>query len=105
MSLRSLPARFTYCYDFGDGWEHEVMVVGPGGDSPGCVEGEGACPPEDVGEPPGYAHFREALADPDDPEHDPLRTWAGSWSDTFDRAATDLLVRQTDGFHMVCKSA
>ena len=35
--------------------------------------------------------------DPDDPEHDHLRGWAGNWSDHFDLAATDLLVRQTVG--------
>ena len=97
VSLRSMPARFGYIYDFGDGWEHQVLVVGPGGAVPGCVEGEGPCPPEDVGGPHGYAGFRKALVDPDDPEHDHLREWAGNWSDHFDLTATDLLVRQTVG--------
>ena len=95
--LRALSPRFRYLYDFGDGWEHEVEVLGPGGESPGCVSGEGACPPEDVGGPTGFARFREALADPDDPEHDELRTWADPWHDGFDLEATDLLVRQTAG--------
>jgi hypothetical protein len=49
VALRALPDRFSYLYDFGDGWEHEVVVVGPGGERPGVVAGEGACPPEDVG--------------------------------------------------------
>ena len=62
-----MPARFGYIYDFGDGWEHQVLVVGPGGAVPGCVEGEGPYPPEDVGGPHGYAGFRKALMDPDDP--------------------------------------
>jgi hypothetical protein len=31
------------------------------------------------------------------PEHDHLRTWAGPWTDTLDRAATDALVRATVG--------
>ncbi|MHB1534883.1 MAG: plasmid pRiA4b ORF-3 family protein [Acidimicrobiales bacterium] len=95
--LRALPPRFIYLYDFGDGWEHEVAVLGSGGESPGCVSGEGACPPEDVGGPGGYASFREALGDPHHPDHDQLRTWAGNWSEVFDLAATDLLVRQTAG--------
>ncbi|MBO0714029.1 MAG: plasmid pRiA4b ORF-3 family protein [Acidimicrobiales bacterium] len=95
--LRALPSRFGYLYDFGDGWEHEVVVLGPGGEQPGCLLGEGACPPEDVGGPHGYAQFREALADPDDPEHDQMRRWAGDWTDEFDLAETDLLVRQTAG--------
>ena len=97
VSLRSMPTRFSYLYDFGDGWEHEVVVIGPGGAVPGCVEGDGPCPPEDVGGPHGYVRFREALGDPDDPEHDHLRGWAGNWSDHFDLDASDLLVRQTVG--------
>jgi hypothetical protein len=95
--LRSLPARFTYLYDFGDGWEHEVVVVGPGADRAGVVEGEGACPPEDVGGPRGYAAFLAVLADPTDPEHEHMRAWAESWRDTFDLATVDLLVQQTVG--------
>ena len=95
--LRALPSRFTYLYDFGDGWEHEVELLGPGGEQPGCAAGEGACPPEDVGGPHGYAAFLEALADADYPAHEQMRTWAGGWSDQFDLAATDLLVRQAAG--------
>jgi Plasmid pRiA4b ORF-3-like protein len=95
--LRALPARFTYLYDFGDGWEHEVLVVGPGGDRAGVVAGEGACPPEDVGGPYGYADFRKVLANPTDPEHEHMRGWAAAWSDTFNLAAVDLLVQQTAG--------
>jgi Plasmid pRiA4b ORF-3-like protein len=95
--LRSLPARFTYLYDFGDGWEHEVVVVGPGGDRAGVVDGEGACPPEDVGGPHGYADFLTVLANPTDPEHEHMRGWAAAWRDTFDLATVDLLVEQTVG--------
>ena len=64
-TLRALPDRFRYVYDYGDGWEHAVVVVGPGGDRPGVVAGEGACPPEDVGGPRGYAQFRQVMADPE----------------------------------------
>jgi hypothetical protein len=95
--LRVLPDRFSYLYDFGDGWEHEVVVVGPGEERPGVVAGEGSCPPEDVGGPHGYADFRQVMADPDHPEHDHLRTWAGAWNDGFDLDAADQLVRQTVG--------
>ena len=97
VALRALPNRFAYLYDFGDGWEHEVVVVGPGGDWPGVVSGEGACPPEDVGGPHGYVEFRRVIADPDEPEYEHFRTWAGSWNEGFDLDATDLLVRQTVG--------
>lgn len=95
--LRDLPARFTYLYDFGDSWDHEIEVLGAGGDRPGCVYGEGACPPEDCGGPGGYAELREALADPSHEDHAQLRAWAGDWTDDFDPAAADLLVRQIAG--------
>ena len=95
--LRALPERFLYLYDFGDGWEHDIAILGPGGEAPAVVDGEGACPPEDVGGPYGYAEFRVGVADRSHPEHHRLRTWAGSWTDSFDLAAADLLVRQTVG--------
>jgi hypothetical protein len=94
--LKDLPARFVYLYDFGDGWEHDVEVLGTGADRPGCVFGEGMCPPEDCGGAPGYAQLLEALADPEHDEHEAMSMWAGELSD-FDQASTDLLVRQTVG--------
>lgn len=100
VALRNLPARFTYRYDFGDGWKHDVEVVGSGGPQPGCVDGEGACPPEDCGGPHGYTELQEALADPTHPDHDHLRGWAANWSPTWtetDRQDTDVLVRAIVG--------
>ncbi|GAA2884410.1 hypothetical protein GCM10010472_48170 [Pseudonocardia halophobica] len=94
--LRDLPPRFEYLYDFGDGWEHDVEVLGRGGESPGCVEGTGPCPPEDCGGPPGYEHLRKVLADPHHEEYGELRRWAGELP-TFDLEATSLLLRQTVG--------
>ncbi|MGH2842368.1 MAG: plasmid pRiA4b ORF-3 family protein, partial [Solirubrobacteraceae bacterium] len=69
-----------YTYDFGDGWEHEIVIEALGaavaGESyPRCIGGEGACQPEDCGGPPGYAHLREVLADPGDAEHDDMVQW------------------------------
>ncbi|QDV35703.1 plasmid pRiA4b ORF-3 family protein [Tautonia plasticadhaerens] len=77
---------FEYEYDFGDGWRHEVTFEGrptaaPGEKHPICLEGEGACPPEDVGGVWGYADFLQAIADRDHEEHDELLEWAGG---TFD---------------------
>jgi hypothetical protein len=52
--------RFTYVYDFGDWWEHEVRVeptaqVDARGLVPRCIGGNGTCPPDDCGGPAGYA--------------------------------------------------
>jgi hypothetical protein len=94
--LKDLGAAFGYLYDFGDGWEHDVEVLGAGDAEPGCRYGEGTCPPEDCGGPGGYAHLLAVLADPAHDEHADLREWAGELPE-FDQAATDLLVRQTVG--------
>ena len=57
---------FEYEYDFGDSWLHEVLFEGcpraePGCRYPLCVEGERACPPEDIGGTSGYQDFLESL--------------------------------------------
>lgn len=72
----------AYTYDFGDGWEHELLVerevaVEPGTRYPVCVAGEGACPPEDCGGPPGYERVRRVLADPEDDEFESMVEWMG----------------------------
>ena len=94
--LRDLPSSFVYRYDLGDGWEHDIEIVGVGGELPGCVDGAGGCPPEDCGGPHGYAQLRAVLADPDHEQHVAMREWAGELP-SFDREATDLLLRQTVG--------
>ena len=95
--LTELGPRWVYRYDFGDGWTHDVEVLGLGGDRPGCVYGEGACPPEDCGGSSGFEQLRAALADPGHEEHAAMREWLGGPLPDFDPAATDLLVRQTVG--------
>lgn len=96
-SLKDLPAEFEYLYDFGDSWEHDVQVLGPGGERPGLVYGEGDCPPEDVGGAPGYEHFLEAMADPTHEEHDQFKAWSKGSFRPFDAPATDALIRRTVG--------
>lgn len=96
-SLRDLGDHFVYLYDYGDGWEHDVHVMGAGEDVPGCIDGEGPCPPEDCGGTFGYEEFRRAWFDPGHPEHAHLRSWGADWSDTFDLKTADRLVRDTVG--------
>jgi hypothetical protein len=95
--LTALPPRFTYVYDFGDEWRHDVEVVGPGGIEPGCVDGEGACPPEDCGGPHGYAELQVTLRHPRHPDHQHMREWVGDRLRPFDLAATDRKVRAVLG--------
>jgi hypothetical protein len=84
----------VYQYDFGDSWEHDVVVerVHSGGDDTvRCTGGERACPPEDCGGTSGYARLLEALANPEDEEHADLRRWAPRAFDPekFDLAAVN----------------
>lgn len=92
--------QFLYEYDFGDGWEHEVLFEGclrseKGGRYPLCIEGERNCPPEDVGGVWGYAEFLEAIANPKHEEHDRMLEWAGEFDpEEFDAASTTKAMRR-----------
>ena len=80
--LRRPMDRLTYDYDFGDGWEHDLVlkeILPPENDMtlPLIEAGERACPPEDVGGIPGYTEFLEALANPRHPAHREMLGWVG----------------------------
>jgi hypothetical protein len=93
--------RFTYTYDFGDWWEHDIAIedVFPAEVEeryPVCVDGERACPPEDVGGAYGYADLLAAFADRSHPDHRRMREWLGRDFDAeafTPEAATTLLRR------------
>lgn len=82
---------FGYEYDFGDSWEHDIVVERIVTDAEivdaKCLEGERACPPEDVGGPPGYMEYLEALKDPSHPDHQQMVEWRGP---SFDPERFDL---------------
>lgn len=87
--------RMRYTYDFGDGWEHgivveKVLAAEPGARYPICVTGKGGCPPEDCGGVWGYASLRETLADPTHKEHEEMLEWLGlETAAEFDPTAFD----------------
>jgi hypothetical protein len=93
---------FAYSYDFGDGWDHSIFVeeclpVREGqNDWPMCVAGENACPPEDVGGPPGYMDFLEAMYNPRHEQHaDYWRWWGGPFDPkSFGINAANLAIRK-----------
>ncbi len=87
--LVQAPMRFTYLYDFGDDWRHEVVVeaIEPVPlilKAAVCLDGQRACPPEDCGGPGGFRHLLEALSDPTHVDHLDLVQWVG---DAFDPEA------------------
>ncbi len=70
----------TYEYDFGDGWEHEVLLDGifikEGNKKyPTCIAGERACPPEDCGGIWGFYNLLEILRTPSHEEYDEMTEW------------------------------
>lgn len=75
---------FEYLYDLGDNWRHELLLEDialpdPEQRYPRCLAGERCAPPEDVGGPPGYAAYREALADSSHEEHESMLEWRGTF--------------------------
>lgn len=88
--------KFSYTYDMGDGWAHEIRVEGfgvadPRKTYPVCTGGSRACPPEECGGPQGYLERRD--------EADGYGAWQDfgvmvEWLDDLTkRDTTDLTVR------------
>ena|SRR2546421_4046800 len=91
---------FMYTYDFGDNWEHRVLVekilpAEPGKTCPLCLAGKRACPPEDCGGVWGYQELLVALADPQHPDHDQYREWVPEDFDpeSFDPTVATMLMQ------------
>ncbi len=84
--------KISYAYDFGDGWEHEILlekvlpaqqgasssgVGGPDVRQVQCIKGKRACPPEDCGGVGGYYMLLEALQHPEKEDSADLLEWVG----------------------------
>ncbi len=70
---------FTYTYDFGDDWLHEITLektdslnIAP---SALLLGGNGACPPENCGGPAGYKRLKEVLSDRNHHEFEEMKRW------------------------------
>lgn len=75
-----------YTYDFGDNWEHELLVEGiidpePGIKYPICIDGKCSCPPEDCGGVGGYYRLIDILKDPKHEEYSDMVEWVGDGID------------------------
>jgi hypothetical protein len=80
--FREKGQRLDYMYDFGDSWEHVILVEKVLKDDasqklPVCVAGKMACPPEDCGGIWGYEELLEKLKDKSHPEHKETVEWLG----------------------------
>src|SRR5712691_6704918 len=82
-------SKAIYTYDFGDSWEHSIVLEkrlpnDPNMTYPFCTDCQFACPPEDCGRIPGFYDLVEALSDPNHERHDEMLDWIG---DDFDPQA------------------
>jgi hypothetical protein len=80
--VRRAGDRIAYTYDFGDDWEHDVLVEAvtatkTGTTYPRCLSGRRAGPPEDCSGTWGYENLLQILADPSDEEHHERLEWLG----------------------------
>lgn len=72
--------RYSYIYDFGDDWLHEVIFekkVTEAVAVPYCIESANACPPDDVGGTGGYEQMKQAFIDNDMDEIESYCQWLG----------------------------
>ena len=93
--------KFIYEYDFGDSWEHELIVeevqqLNERLPHAVCLAGERACPPEDCGGPFRYGEFLAAIKDSKHPEHQELLQWIGGEFDSekFDLAKVNQVLKR-----------
>jgi len=110
MIIRVLSAsktKIVYEYDFGDSWEHEVvlekiMEAEARAHYPRCIEGENACPPEDVGGVWGYVDFLQAINNPEHNQHEEFLEWVGGEFDPekFDLNAVNELLKNRENYEM-----
>jgi Plasmid pRiA4b ORF-3-like protein len=87
--LARVGSKATYTYDFGDSWEHGIVLekrlpLDVNATYPVCTDGQLACPPEDCGGIYGYYDLVEALGDPNHERHEEMVEWVG---DDFDPQA------------------
>lgn len=98
--LREPKDAIVYEYDFGDGWEHLVVLEQllpldrARHRHPRVTGGRRACPPEDCGGIPGFYEMLEILGDPTHPEHEAMVVWTGGDydADRFDMEETNLFL-------------
>ena len=80
--LKNEKDKIVYEYDFGDGWEHNIILekklpYDKNAQDVICIKGKNNCPPEDCGGVWGYANMLEILKQPEHEEHENYIEWLG----------------------------
>ena len=99
------PKKIKYTYDFGDNWQHEILIekilpLDIDTFYPVCLAGRRNCPPEDCGGIPGYAHFLEVMKKKKGAEYREMKHWAGGEFDPaeFDIEETNMYLEEIQEF-------
>lgn len=93
---------FSYEYDFGDGWEHKIVLEkilkNHKQKYPTCIDGKRNCPPEDCGGPFGYENLIDALTNSKHEDHKEMMEWIGGGFDTeyFDIEEINEMLKEKD---------
>ncbi len=98
--LKKEKERIVYEYDFGDSWEHEIILekilsIDEKRKYPVCLTGKNNCPPEDCGGVWGYSDLLEILKHPDNEEYEEYLEWLGEDFDPkyFDKDEVNKMLR------------
>jgi hypothetical protein len=80
--LKTEGSKILYEYDFGDGWEHDIILEKiieeeVQGQIPACIKGKGNCPPEDCGGPFGYMELLKTISNPKREDYESMMEWLG----------------------------
>jgi len=83
--FKKVGDKIIYTYDFGDNWEHEVLLekILPREANikyPVCLDGKLSCPPEDCGSIPGFYDCIKTFKDHKDKER---LEWMGDWEPEY----------------------
>ena len=94
---------FLYLYDFGDNWQHRIIIDEPrqgelGVEYPRFVDGARRAPPEDVGGLPGFEEFLDARAHPEHEQFQQMLDWYGEIFDPEDIDARWITMIIQDNF-------
>jgi hypothetical protein len=90
--LKNEKDKIKYEYDFGDGWEHNIVLekilpIENDKRYPICIGGKNSCPPEDCGGIYYYIHMLEVLKNPKHKEYKEIKDWL---EEEFDPEEFDL---------------
>ncbi len=101
--LKKEKDKIIYEYDFGDGWEHDIIlekidINRENQNIPVCLDGRNNCPPEDCGGIWGYSEMLEILKHPDHEQYEEYLEWLGEEFDPkyFDKNEIDEMLKTKD---------